>query len=315
MSPIRLHRHTQGVSTMSKPLVLVFGSTGKTGTPVVGQLLDRGFPVRAVVHQLDDRSERLQALGAEIFVGDFLDLVSVRDAMRGVKRVYFCFPTQNDRLIEATTNIAIAARDEGVEALVNMSQMPVREGARSPLTHHHWLAERIFDWAGVGASHIRPTFFAENLYRLNGKSISAEGKMYLPFGEGKHAPIAAEDIARVVAGILEDPEPHVGRHYILTGPRDMTMPEIAEILAKELDKPVEYVNPPIAEWRRALVEKIGFPEFLATHLAAVAQDHQEGIFSAETDVVERIGGQAPQSLEDFVRANKAEFTNVLTAVE
>ncbi len=74
------------------------------------------------------------------------------------------------------------------------------------------------------------------------------------------------------------------------------------------------MNLPIAEWRRALVEKIGFPEFLATHLAAVAQDHQDGIFSAETDVVERIGGQAPQSLPEFVRANRARFTGELQEV-
>ncbi len=43
-------------------------------------------------------------------------------------------------------------------------------------------------------------------------------------------------------------------------------------------------------------------------LSAVAQDHQDGVFSGVTDVVEKIGGQAPQSLEDFVRAHRAEFT-------
>ena len=32
---------------MCKPKILVTGSTGKTGTPVVRQLLERGFPVRA----------------------------------------------------------------------------------------------------------------------------------------------------------------------------------------------------------------------------------------------------------------------------
>jgi N-acyl-L-homoserine lactone synthetase len=32
---------------MSKPLILVTGATGKTGKPVVEQLLDRGYPVRA----------------------------------------------------------------------------------------------------------------------------------------------------------------------------------------------------------------------------------------------------------------------------
>ena len=292
---------------MSKPRILVTGATGKTGNFVVEQLLKREFPVRAFVHRIDERSERLEALGAEILQGDFLDLQSVRSAMRGVKRIYFCYPPQGDRLLEAATNVAVAARDVGVEALVNMSQISAREKATSPLARHHWLSEQVLDWANIGASHIHPTFFAEDLYLFSGPSIAEAGKLVLPFGDGKHAPVTAEDIARVVVGILADPEPHVGQHYILTGPRDMTIAEMAEVLTTELGKPVEYVNLPIQQWRTALVEKAGMPEFLATHLAAVAQDHQDGVFSAETDVVEKIGGRPPQSLAEFIRAHVVEF--------
>ncbi len=132
--------------------------------------------------------------------------------------------------------------------------------------------------------------------------------MYLPFGEGRHAPVAAADIARVVVGILEDPEPHVGRRYFITGSKNMKIAEMAEVISGEIGKPVEYMNLPIEQWRKILVEKAGFPQFLATHLAAVAQDHQDGVFSGVTDVVEKIGGQAPQSLENFVRAHRAEFS-------
>lgn len=292
---------------MSKPRILVTGATGKTGNFVVEQLLKREFPVRAFVHRIDERSERLETLGAEILQGDFLDLQSVRSAMQGVKRFYFCYPPQGDRLLEAATNVAVAARDVGVRALVNMSQISAREKATSPLARHHWLSEQVLDWANIGASHIHPTFFAEDLYLFSGPSIAEAGKLVLPFGDGKHAPVTAEDIARVVVGILADPEPHVGQHYILTGPRDMTIAEMAEVLTTELGKPVEYVNLPIQQWRTALVEKAGMPEFLATHLAAVAQDHQDGVFSAETDVVEKIGGRPPQSLAEFIRAHVVEF--------
>ena len=67
------------------------------------------------------------------------------------------------------------------------------------------------------------------------------------------------------------------------------------------------MNVPIEAWREALVEHPEFPDYLATHLAAVAQDHQDGVFSAETNVVERIGGQPPQSVEEFVRAHAGMF--------
>ena len=293
---------------MTKALILVTGSTGKTGTPVVEQLLKDDYPVRAFVHRLDERSQRLSELGAEVVSGDFLDLQSVRKAMKGVKRVYFCYPPQGDRLLQAATNVAIAARDEGIRGLVNMSQISAREQAKSPLSFQHWQAEHVLDWANIGASHINPGFFAEDLYLFTGKSIAAEGKMYLPFGEGRHAPVAAADIARVVVGILEDPEPHVGQHYFITGPKDMKIVEMAEVLSGKLGKAIEYVNLPIEQWRKILVEKAGFPESLATHLAAVAQDHQDGVFSGVTDVVAKIGSQAPQSLEAFVRAHRAEFS-------
>ncbi len=131
--------------------------------------------------------------------------------------------------------------------------------------------------------------------------------MILPFGEGSHAPVTAEDIARVVAGILDDPEPHAGQCYVITGPKNMKPAEMAEVLAEVLGKPVTYVNLPIEEWRTILVEKVGFPEPLVAHLAAVAQDYQDGVFTGVTDVVERIGGRPPQSLADFVRANEREF--------
>ena len=86
---------------MSKPIILVTGATGKTGIPVVEQLVEHEFPVHAFVHRVDERSDRLKALGAEVFPGDFLDLQSVRSAMQGAKRVYFCYPPQSDRLLKA----------------------------------------------------------------------------------------------------------------------------------------------------------------------------------------------------------------------
>ena len=292
---------------MGNPIILVTGASGKTGTPTVEQLIERGHTVRALVRQIDARSNRLAELGAEVVVGDFLDLQSLRDAVRGVQSVYFCYPPA-DRLVEATSNIAIAARDEGIKGLVNMSQITAREVAESHLAFQHWQSEQVLDWADIGASHIRPTFFAEDLHLFTGASIAAEGKIYLPFGAEKHAPVTAEDIARVVVGILEDPAQHVGKRYVVTGPQNLTITEMAEVLTQELGRVIEYVDLPVDHWRGALIEQVSFPAFLADHLAAVAKDHQNGVFSAVTDVVERIGGQPATPLREFVQRNRQEFS-------
>jgi len=293
----------------NKPKVLVTGAAGKTGAAVVEQMLERGFPVRASVHRRDERASRLERLGAEVQVGDMLDLKSVRAAMQGVKRVYFVYPPQGELLVEATSIIAVAARDAGVEALVNMSQISAREDSNSPLSRQHWLSENILDWADIGAVHLRPTFFAENLLILGGATIASQGKLYFPYGAEKHAPVAAADIARVASAILADPALHVGERYVVTGPRNLSLTEMAGVLSQELGKPVEYVNLPVDAWGEALAGVEGVTDSLVAHLKAVAVDHQDGLFRGETDVVERIGGRPPQALETFIHKHRTAFSD------
>ena len=55
---------------MIKPRILVTGATGKTGSVVVAELLNAGYPVRAMVHREDNRSAQLKAQGAEIGVAE-----------------------------------------------------------------------------------------------------------------------------------------------------------------------------------------------------------------------------------------------------
>ena len=292
---------------MNSTRILVTGAAGKTGAAAVKQLLHRNFTVRALVRTRDERAADLEALGAEIVIGDLHDLESMRAAMRDVLRVYLVYPPQGEHLVQASTIAAVSAREAGVEALVNMSQITSRPAAPSPLTRQHWLAESILDWADIGAVHVRPTFFAENLLMFGAATVAAEGKLYLPYGTEKHAPVAAADIARVVVGILSDPDDHAGERYVLTGPRNLSIAEMAEILLQELGKPVEYVDLPVEAWGQVLAGVDGMSDSLVTHLKAVAVDHQNGIFSGTTDVVERVGGQPPQSLQSFVREHRTMF--------
>jgi len=54
-----------------------------TGSHTVQLLLKRGHTVRAIAHNEDERSMRLQELGAEVVIGDLLNLNDVRLALRG----------------------------------------------------------------------------------------------------------------------------------------------------------------------------------------------------------------------------------------
>jgi uncharacterized protein YbjT (DUF2867 family) len=52
---------------------------------------------------------------------------------------------------------------------------------------------------------------------LAARSIRENGTLALPFGTGRISPVAADDVAQVVATILRDPGEHVGKVYELTG--------------------------------------------------------------------------------------------------
>ena len=136
---------------MSDTLFLVTGAAGKTGAAVVEQLAAQGQSVRVMVRQPDERSARLESFGAEVVVGDLHDLASIRAAVSGVDRIYFVYPPQGDRLLEATTIMATAAADANVEVIVNMSQISARDSAPSALSRQHWLGEQVLDRGSVGA--------------------------------------------------------------------------------------------------------------------------------------------------------------------
>jgi uncharacterized protein YbjT (DUF2867 family) len=264
------------------------------------------LPVRAFVRQVDHRADELAALGAEIAAGDVRDFEVVRAALDGVQRAYFTYPIA-DGLLEATATFAAAAKQAGLHAMVNMSQITARPDHPSPAARQHWLAERLLDWSGIGVTHMRPPFFLENLLAVAANSIRSEGKIYLPYGHGRHAPVAGADLARVAVGILTDPAAHLGKTYVPTGPVSLSMAEIATAFTRVLGQPVEYVDIPLERWQHILEHLEGMSAHLIEHLLRVAEAHQLGEFDALTDVVQTIGGAPPKSVEAFIRENAAAF--------
>src|SRR5438132_10916310 len=99
---------------MAQKTFLVTGATGDTGGYTVEQLVERGHAVRALAHREDDRSKRLEKLGAEVVIGDFLKFNDVRAPMRGVRGAYFCSPIR-PRMLHAPAYFAQAATEAGLD--------------------------------------------------------------------------------------------------------------------------------------------------------------------------------------------------------
>jgi uncharacterized protein YbjT (DUF2867 family) len=168
-------------------------------------------------------------------------------------------------LLPATAYFADAARRAGLKVVVNMSQISAREDSKSYAARDHWIAERLFDWSGVPTVHLRPTFFSEWLSLPFVRSTIVEnGIIDLPYGDGRHAPIAAEDQARVIATILAKPAAHVGKTYTLCGPTELDQAGIAAAISEVLGRKISYEPLTIPRYRERL-EKAGLSEFMIQH--------------------------------------------------
>ncbi len=299
---------------MAKP-ILVTGAAGRVGgvgRTITELLLKQGHAVRAMVRNEDERAQALRDLGAEVVLGDLLDLNTMHRVIDGIETMYFGMSV-SDAYLAATVNVAAVAKHHSVKAFINMSQMTVSqmsitETTPSPQHKLHWLAEQALNWSGLPVAHVRPTVFLEGFFMtLTPDSVRESNQIRLPFGEGKTSPVAAIDVARAIAALLVNPQPHIGKIYHLTGPQSENMDFFAQEYSKALGRTITYQDIPVGPWRDELLKR-GWPAHLANHLAAMGDLHRAGRLDRMSDDVLTLTGQAPLSVRQFISQNAAAFT-------
>ena len=298
-------------------MYLITGAAGKSGgvsRSVVEMLLDKGEPVRAMVHREDARAQRLRDLGAEVVVGDLTNPRNVVDAMTGVERMFFNMSVSLDYL-EATAIVCATARElGGYDVIVNMSQMTVSQMTLTSTEESHqqwlhWLSEEVMNWSGVPVVHIRPTVFLDNplFTMLARRSVHDRGVLPLPFGTGSTSPIPAVDVARVVVTLLIDPADRVGNVYELTGPEVLDMDGLAEHYARGLGRPVTAQDTPHDEWTRQYLRTTGLPDHVQQHISTMARLHREDRYNRASGDVETLTGEPAQTVEQYIASNPKLF--------
>ena len=287
--------------TKPKPKILVTSAAGRTGSAAVLQLLEKGFPVRAFVRRRDARAQALVRAGAELAFGNLFDYRDVRKGLEGVQRAYHCPPFAANTL-EGAMVFALAAEDAKLEVVALMSQWNPHAADPSIASRGHWIANQLYRWMpSVDVIHVNPGLFAF-LYLLGLPAIVHMGVLMGPFGEGRNAPPSNEDIARVAAGVIADPRPHIGKSYRPTGPALLSAHDIADVLAKILGRNVRYQHASTKMFSKA-AKALGVPEFEISQMRYYAAALRRGAFEigAPTDHVELVTGQKAESFEDTAR--------------
>ena len=289
------------------PEILVTSAAGKTGQPVVLQLLERGHAVRAFVRRRDARSAKLEAAGAEIFEGNQYDIGDMRRAMAGITRAYQCAPTAPNGL-QFNAVFTVAAHEAGVHHVVTLGQWLSAARHPSVFTRDVYLSDRLARISTrMTVTSVDPGWFADN-YLMVLQAAAHLGVFAMPLGQGdvkKNAPPSNEDIASVVVAALLDPDAHAGKQYRPTGPELMSPDDLAAAMGRALDRKVRYVDVSERMMTKALRANppSNYSEAAVSQLAIYADEYRRGSFAvnAPTPDVERIGGRTPEPFESIVR--------------
>jgi uncharacterized protein YbjT (DUF2867 family) len=255
----------------------------------------------------------LQAIGAEVVVGDLTRAADVARALADCRRIYFGMSV-SARYLEATVTAAAVAREHGnLEVFVNISQMTVsqmslRETTDSPQQRQHWLAEQVLNWSELPVVRVRPTVFLQNPFfsAWAAESIAKDSTIRLPFGAGRTSPVDTRDVAEVMAAILASPTAHIGRVYELTGPRSQDMHDLAAEYSDALGRTITYVDVPLEQWRDHQLDGRNLPDHVFEHLLTMARLHAANRYDRLTHDVETIAGRPATNVRDFV-AQHPEF--------
>jgi uncharacterized protein YbjT (DUF2867 family) len=194
-----------------------------------------------------------------------------------------------------------------LDALVAISQMTVSQmdALSTSESHHqrlHFLSEQVLNWSGLPVVHVRPTVFLDTglFTTLAALSVADSGTIRLPFGTGRTSPIASDDVARVVATVLTDPGPYIGRALELTGPRSQDMNGVAAEYARALGRPISYVDVPWETWAEQVLARANLGPYVDEHIATMARLHRENRYDRVTDTGEKITGRPAEFVEEFV---------------
>ena len=284
-------------------MILVTGSTGNVGAPLVRELAAMGAPTRALVHT-SEKAGAVERESVEVMVGDFGAPETLDAALEGVEHVFLLTPP-DPRQPEWEKNVVRAAQRAGVSHVVKQSVQGADADSPIRIGRIHGGCERLLEGSGMGWTFLRPNLFMQTTLAF-APQVAADGRFYAPLTEAKTSMIDARDVAAVAARALTE-EGHEGKVHELTGPEAISHRDIAEKLSGVLGRPVEHVEVSFEDARGGMIG-MGMPEWLADALFELFEVRQAGYTAGVTGTVAEITGREARSYEEFAHDYKEAFS-------
>ncbi|MGY1744263.1 SDR family oxidoreductase [Blastococcus sp. SYSU D00695] len=265
---------------MTAPALAITGSTGQLGGRIARRLAAAGVAQRLLVR---DPARAPQLPGADVVRAPYADGDAVRAALTGVATVLMVSASETPDRVDQHRSFVDAAAAAGVGHLVYVSFHGAAPDATFTLARDHWATEEHVRAAGLPHTFLRDALYADFAVHLVGDDGAIRG----PAGDGRVAMVAQDDIADAAVTVLRDPAAHAGATYDLTGPEELTLPEVAATLTAVTGRTVTYV-PETVEEAYASRASSGAPgwqvdAWVSTH-TAIAAGEMAGVSSAVPDL-------------------------------
>lgn len=265
--------------TRSDDLVLVLGATGKTGRRIVASLEKLGVPVR--------RGSR-SASPAFDWNND-----STWDAcLEGVSKVYINYAPDlaMPGAADAIREFARRARAAHVNHVVLLSGRGEEEAQA---------CEAIVQNSGIAWTIVRASWFNQNFSEGAFVDMVNAGHITLPDVATPEPFVDVDDIAEVAVAALTQPG-HAGQLYEVTGPRMLTIADIAEELSRATGRTISYTPVPHDAFVQSVADS-GAPQdvlWMLDYLFATVLDGRNAYLA---DGVQRALGREPKDFVDYAR--------------
>ncbi|PQP81468.1 ergot alkaloid biosynthesis protein [Paenibacillus sp. PCH8] len=276
----------------NKPVTLVTGANGKTGSRVAAKLQAHQYPVR-----LAGRKQPIAAdSGNDHVYFDWYDSETYGPALKNVDHVYLVVPVMDMNPEKVMIPFIKEALWSGVKRFVLLGSASVDEDGPIFGNVHQYLKEQAPEW-----TVLRPSYFMENFTEgPHRETMKQLGKIYSAAGEGKIGFVSADDIAAVAYHALTDVIPHNTAHLI-TGPETLSYGQVAAIISRVWNQSVEHESLSDEELRNSMI-RAGMSEDYAVALAGLDRFiREEGREDQVTDTVLKVTGHSPVTLERMFR--------------
>jgi len=284
-------------------VILVTGAAGKTGRAIIRALVAREQAVRALVHR-DEQAQLVKSLGAqEAVVGDMRDERTLRLATRGVRAVYHICPNVSPDEIPIGKAVISAAQEAGAEQFVFHSVLHPHTEAMT----HHWNKLRVEE--SLFESHLpyvilQPASYMQNVL-AGWRAIVERGVYAVPYSvKTRMSMVDLEDVAQAAAVVLTE-SGHLSATYELAGPDALTQTQVAEILSKQLRRPVRAEQITIEAWTRQ-AQASGMGAYQIETLVKMFRYYDRYGFWGNPRALSYLIGREPTKFEKFVERTMRE---------